>query len=260
MKGPFVRVHTVVDSPVGALALVALDGTLAGLYMDLQRHRPPAEMFGDSDPRPFTEVIRQLDEYFAGQRTAFDLPMNLVGTPFQRAVWSALRQIPYGETWSYGQLAERIGRPGAARAVGLANGRNPIGIIVPCHRVVGSTGDLTGYGGGLERKRHLLDFECQRQGSVRPDCLFEVATFVRTPTDPDRGSPQNGGMSSRGSGSGGSGSGGGSGSAGSGSGGGSVQISELSQSVSAGIGGGAGSAWRVRGLGSDSRIGGGGLW
>lgn len=220
------RVHTVVDSPVGPLALVALDGTLAGLYMDLQRHRPPAEMFGDSDSTPFAEVIRQLEEYFAGQRTAFDLPMNLVGTPFQRTVWSALQEIPYGETWSYGQLAEQIGRPGAARAVGLANGRNPIGIIVPCHRVVGATGDLTGYGGGLERKRHLLDFERQRAGSARADTLFEVAAFARTPTDPGSGSPQNGGMPSRRSGSGG-----GSGSA---SGGGSVQISEPSQSSSAG--------------------------
>jgi methylated-DNA-[protein]-cysteine S-methyltransferase len=246
-----VRVHTVVDSPVGPLALVALGGTLSGLYMDLQRHRPPAEMFGDSDPTPFTEVIRQLEEYFAGQRTAFDLPMNLVGTPFQRTVWSALREIPYGETWSYGQLAERIGRPGAARAVGLANGRNPIGIIVPCHRVVGATGDLTGYGGGLQRKQHLLDFERRQHGSLDAGTLFEAAAFVRTPTDSESGSPQNGEMSSRGSGSGG-----GSGSA---SRGGSVQISELSQSASVGssrIGG----RFDTRGSGSGSRTGVGGLW
>ncbi|PZS18106.1 MAG: cysteine methyltransferase [Pseudonocardiales bacterium] len=159
MKGTLVLVHTVRDSPVGQLTLVALDGALAGLYMDLQRHRPPAELFGDPDPTPFTEVIMQLDEYFAGQRIAFDMPMALVGTPFQRTVWAALQEIPYGETWSYGRLAERIGRRGAARAVGLANGRNPIGIIVPCHRVVGATGNLTGYGGGLARKQHLLDFE-----------------------------------------------------------------------------------------------------
>jgi methylated-DNA-[protein]-cysteine S-methyltransferase len=110
-------------------------------------------------------VIRQLDEYFAGARTEFDVPMTLVGTPFQRTVWAALREIPYGETVSYGQLAERIGRRTAVRAVGLANGRNPIGVIVPCHRVVGATGDLTGYGGGLERKRHLLDFERAVGGS-----------------------------------------------------------------------------------------------
>jgi methylated-DNA-[protein]-cysteine S-methyltransferase len=153
------RVHTVVDSPVGTLTLVAVEGALTGLYMDLQRHRPLEEKFGEPDPTPFPEVIRQLDEYFAGHRTEFDVPMVFAGTPFQRIVWTALREIPYGETESYGRLAERIGRPSAARAVGLANGRNPIGIIVPCHRVVGATGDLTGYGGGLERKQHLLDFE-----------------------------------------------------------------------------------------------------
>ncbi|MBV9160864.1 MAG: methylated-DNA--[protein]-cysteine S-methyltransferase [Pseudonocardiales bacterium] len=155
-----------VDSPVGTLTLVAADGMLSGLYMDPQRHRPPRETFGAPDPTPFTEVIRQLNEYFAAQRTDFDLPMTFGGTPFQRTVWTALREIPYGETLSYGQLAQRIGRPGAVRAVGLANGRNPIGIIVPCHRVVGATGDLTGYGGGLERKQHLLDFE--RHATVRP--------------------------------------------------------------------------------------------
>jgi methylated-DNA-[protein]-cysteine S-methyltransferase len=160
------RVHTVVDSPVGPLTLVAADGAFAGLYMGSQRHRPPERTFGERDPSLFLEVIRQLDEYFAGARTEFDLPMALVGTPFQRTVWAALREIPYGETLSYGQLAERIGRPTAARAVGLANGRNPIGIIVPCHRVVGATGDLTGYGGGLERKQHLLDFERHRLARI----------------------------------------------------------------------------------------------
>ncbi|HET9257347.1 MAG TPA: methylated-DNA--[protein]-cysteine S-methyltransferase [Pseudonocardiaceae bacterium] len=153
------RAHTVTDSPVGPLTLVAVDGVLAGLYMNLQRHRPLEETFGVLDPAPFTEVIRQVDEYFATRRTAFDLPLALSGTPFQQKVWAALREIPYGETRSYGQLAERIGCPSAARAVGLANGRNPIGIIVPCHRVVGATGDLTGYGGGVERKRYLLELE-----------------------------------------------------------------------------------------------------
>jgi methylated-DNA-[protein]-cysteine S-methyltransferase len=153
------RVHTVVGSPVGPLTLVAFDGVLSGLYMNLQRHRPMEEAFGAPDATSFTEVIRQLEEYFGGQRTDFDVPMTLAGTPFQRTVWAALREIPYGQTQSYGQLAEQIGRPGAARAVGLANGRNPIGIIVPCHRVVGATGGLTGYGGGLERKQYLLEFE-----------------------------------------------------------------------------------------------------
>jgi methylated-DNA-[protein]-cysteine S-methyltransferase len=153
------RVHTVMDSPVGTLTLVATEDILTGLYMDLQRHRPLEETFGARDGTPFTEVIRQLEEYFAARRTEFDVPVTLAGSPFQRAVWAALRDIPYGETASYGQLADRIGRPTAVRAVGLANGRNPISIIVPCHRVVGATGDLTGYGGGLERKQYLLEFE-----------------------------------------------------------------------------------------------------
>jgi methylated-DNA-[protein]-cysteine S-methyltransferase len=132
---------------------------LSGLYMTDQRHRPSDEAFGPEDPAPFGDVITQLAEYFDGTRTAFDLPLDPIGTPFQRTVWRALVEIPYGETVTYGELAQRLGRPSAARAVGLANGRNPIGIIVPCHRVVGANGDLTGYGGGLERKRHLLDLE-----------------------------------------------------------------------------------------------------
>lgn len=153
------RAHTVVDSPIGPLTLVAVNGSLTGLYMDQQRHRPRGDPFGEPDATPLTKVIIQLDEYFAGQRTEFDVPLTPAGTPFQRTVWAALREIPYGATVSYGHLAERIGRPTAVRAVGLANGKNPISIIVPCHRVVGSTGDLTGYGGGLQRKQHLLELE-----------------------------------------------------------------------------------------------------
>jgi methylated-DNA-[protein]-cysteine S-methyltransferase len=153
------RTHTVVESPVGPLTLVAVDGTLAGLYMRRQRHRPPAETFGEPGTEPFTEVADQLRAYFDGRLTRFDLPMVFAGTAFQKRVWSALQDIPYGETISYGQLADRIGQPTAARAVGLANGKNPIGIIVPCHRVVGSTGDLTGYGGGLPTKQRLLALE-----------------------------------------------------------------------------------------------------
>ena len=159
------RAHTVVDSPVGPLTLVAVEGTLTGLYMQQQRHRPAPETFGEPDATLFDAALDQLREYFAGQRTTFDLPMTLHGTAFQRRVWAALGDIPYGETVSYGQLADQIGQPTASRAVGLANGRNPIGIIVPCHRVVGATGSLTGYGGGLERKQHLLDFE--RRGGNR---------------------------------------------------------------------------------------------
>ncbi|NYI07673.1 methylated-DNA--[protein]-cysteine S-methyltransferase [Allostreptomyces psammosilenae] len=153
------RTHTVIDSPVGPLTLVATDGVLSALYMTDQRHRPEQETFGTPDDEAFGEVIRQLGEYFAGERTTFDLPLALHGTEFQRRVWAGLQEIPYGETISYGELADRIGRPGASRAVGLANGKNPVGIIVPCHRVIGSNGSLTGYGGGLDRKRHLLDFE-----------------------------------------------------------------------------------------------------
>jgi methylated-DNA-[protein]-cysteine S-methyltransferase len=153
------RVHTVIDSPTGPLTLVADDGVLSGLYMDRQRHRPHQETFGEPDDRPFAEVTEQLADYFAGTRREFDVPLALHGTEFQRTVWQALGTIPYGETLTYGQLADRIGRPTASRAVGLANGKNPVSIIVPCHRVIGSTGDLTGYGGGLDRKRQLLALE-----------------------------------------------------------------------------------------------------
>lgn len=153
------RTHTVVDSPVGPLTLVATDGVLSGVYMEEQRHRPPAESFGVPDPTDFGPATEQLAEYFAGDRTEFTIPLNLIGTEFQRTVWEALREIPYGHTESYGGLAARIGRPSASRAVGLANGKNPIGIIVPCHRVIAGNGNLTGYGGGLPRKRHLLSLE-----------------------------------------------------------------------------------------------------
>jgi len=147
------------DSPIGDLTLVATDGVLSGVFMVDQRHRPPTEVFGERDPSPFPEVIDQLETYFAGERTTFDLELAALGTPFQRSVWAALRRIPYGETASYGRIAQHVGRPGASRAVGLANGLNPICIIVPCHRVVGSDGSLTGYGGGLPRKQFLLDLE-----------------------------------------------------------------------------------------------------
>lgn len=157
------RSHTVVDSPVGPLTLVADGGALAGLSMSEQRHAPAPGWFGEpaDEPSsgPLAEASRQLREYFGGQRTEFDLPLTLDGTAFQQRVWAALRQIRYGETVSYGRLADWIGQPSASRAVGLANGRNPIGIIVPCHRVVGADGSLTGYGGGIERKRYLLAHE-----------------------------------------------------------------------------------------------------
>ncbi|GEC03391.1 methylated-DNA--protein-cysteine methyltransferase [Streptomyces spinoverrucosus] len=153
------RQHTVIDSPYGPLTLVAEDGVLCGLYMTDQCHRPAEETFGERDETPFGETIDQLTAYFGGELKEFTLELRLNGTPFQRTVWDQLRRIPYGETRSYGELADALGNPNASRAVGLANGKNPIGIIVPCHRVIGASGSLTGYGGGLERKQRLLDFE-----------------------------------------------------------------------------------------------------
>jgi methylated-DNA-[protein]-cysteine S-methyltransferase len=164
------RTHTVVNSPVGPLTLVASDGALVGLYMDEQRHRPAPATFGEpdagQDDELFADAASQLDEYFDGERTAFDLRLALDGTTFQRRVWAALQDIPYGQTISYGQLADQIGQPSASRAVGLANGKNPVGIIVPCHRVVGADGSLTGYGGGIERKHYLLAHERRVSGQT----------------------------------------------------------------------------------------------
>lgn len=165
------RTHAVIDSPVGPLTIVAQAGAIVCLYMDLQRHRPEDDELGEPDPRgreaePFKAAADQLDGYFAGRRTRFELPLAPSGSGFQQRVWAALQEIPFGQTESYGDLAERIGYPGAARAVGLANGKNPIGIVIPCHRVVGSDGSLTGYGGGLDRKRQLLDLELAVSGAA----------------------------------------------------------------------------------------------
>jgi methylated-DNA-[protein]-cysteine S-methyltransferase len=156
------RTHVTVASPVGPLTIVAQDGAIVALYMDAQRHAPGPEAFGlpgDPAEEPFAAAAAQLTAYFAGQLTTFDLPLAPAGTDFQRRVWDGLRQIPYGQTVSYGELARRLGSPAASRAVGLANGRNPISIVVPCHRVIGSDGSMTGYGGGLDRKRFLLALE-----------------------------------------------------------------------------------------------------
>lgn len=165
------RSHIVIDSEVGPLTLVAQDGALVGLYMDLQRHRPDEDTLGELDrvgreAEPFKAAADQLDAYFAGTLTRFTLPLAPHGSDFQQRVWAALQAIPYGQTMSYGELAERVGSPGGARAVGLANGRNPIGIVIPCHRVVGASGSLTGYGGGLERKKQLLDLELAVTGAA----------------------------------------------------------------------------------------------
>jgi len=148
------------ESPIGRLLLTS-DGTaLTGLYMEPSRKAQCTDgWIEDVTVAPLSATVRQLNEYFEGTRREFDLPLRLQGTTFQTRVWRELTEIPYGETWSYGQLARRIDKPSASRAVGLANGRNPISILVPCHRVIGADGSLTGYGGGIERKRWLLVHE-----------------------------------------------------------------------------------------------------
>jgi methylated-DNA-[protein]-cysteine S-methyltransferase len=150
---------TTVDSPIGPLLLSAEDGVLTGLQMQNQRHARALPSDVVVNDQWFIDVASQLRAYFAGACTMFDVPLDLRGTEFQRSVWEQLQTIPYGETISYGELARRVGNPNASRAVGLANGRNPIAIIVPCHRVIGADGSLTGYGGGLERKTWLLEHE-----------------------------------------------------------------------------------------------------
>lgn len=151
------RTKTVIDSPVGLLTLVAEDGVLAGLFLPDHRHAPSLDIPTEAAGLPAAR--EQLIAYFAGDLKEFDLPLTAHGTPFQEQVWAGLRTIPYGRTWSYGELAAAIGRPSAVRAVGLANGRNPLSVVVPCHRVVGAGGSLTGYGGGLAAKAWLLDHE-----------------------------------------------------------------------------------------------------
>ena len=164
---------TEIPSPVGLISLRGTECGLTGLFMSDHRHGPPDSERArwQRDDEHFADAHAQLDEYFAGKRTVFDLPLDpdvIGGTAFQRRVWAGLSEIAYGETISYGELARRIGQIAAVRAVGLANGRNPISIIVPCHRVIGANGTLTGYGGGMDRKRLLLDLEARHtSGSGR---------------------------------------------------------------------------------------------
>ncbi len=153
---------TTVPSPIGPLTLARRDGDLVAVRMQDQRHMAGVEPSWRRDDDRFDGVVGQLAEYFAGTRTGFDVPMELGGTEFQSNVWAALREIPFGETISYAELARRVGRPDAMRAVGQANGRNPLAVVVPCHRVVSADGSLGGYGGGLDRKRWLLDHEGAR--------------------------------------------------------------------------------------------------
>jgi methylated-DNA-[protein]-cysteine S-methyltransferase len=157
--------YRTVDSPVGLLTLAGCNGRLRHLRMVDQTYEPSHQGW-EADDGAFADAAAQLEAYFTGELTEFDLELDMVGTEFQRRVWEALLTIPYGETRSYGEIALQIGSPGASRAVGLANGHNPIGIIVPCHRVIGANGSLTGYGGGLHRKKSLLELEGRRMGSV----------------------------------------------------------------------------------------------
>ncbi len=156
-------------SPLGKVLLVADGDALRGVYFHDQKYFPAIEAAWTEDARSavFREARRQLDEYFAGSRRRFDIPLAPAGTSFQRAVWKAIADVPCGATRTYGELAERIGHPGCARAAGAATGRNPISIIVPCHRIIGSNGSLTGYAGGLDRKRHLLTLERATIAPVR---------------------------------------------------------------------------------------------
>jgi methylated-DNA-[protein]-cysteine S-methyltransferase len=155
------RYYDTFESPHGGMLLVANEAGLAGVYFDRQKHHPKRQADWKKDPlhRVLRQAKRELAEYFAGKRRQFEVALAPEGTPFQRAVWKAISGVAFGQTISYGELARRAGCPGSARAAGAATGRNPIGIIVPCHRIVGSNGALTGYAGGLPRKRALLALE-----------------------------------------------------------------------------------------------------
>jgi methylated-DNA-[protein]-cysteine S-methyltransferase len=165
MVAPMSTHHIIIDSPIGELLVTASSDALTGLEM------APFERPAEPSRARANDVLRaartQLSAYFRGKQMSFDLALAPAGTPFQQGVWQELTRIPLGETISYAQLAERVGRPGHFRAVGSANGRNPISLIIPCHRVIGSSGSLTGYGGGIERKRWLLDHEAAMASGVR---------------------------------------------------------------------------------------------
>lgn len=147
------------QSPAGRIILTLEDGHLTGLWFEGEKHSSAIDPSWKQDESAFKSIHRQLDAYFAGKLTHFDIPLKVSGTPFQEQVWKALGEIPYGQTWSYAQLATHIGNPKAVRAVGTANGRNPLSIVVPCHRVIGADGSLIGYGGGLDKKAFLLQLE-----------------------------------------------------------------------------------------------------
>ena len=151
------------DSPIGRVLLAGRAGALSLIYFMSGPGRMTPDPAWHEDPRPFADARRQLEAYFAGRLEVFDLPLALDGTPFQVKVWRAVAEIPYGQTRAYGEVARRIRRPNAVRAVGAANGQNPLPIVIPCHRVIGSNGSLTGYGGGLPIKRALLALESRQR-------------------------------------------------------------------------------------------------
>jgi methylated-DNA-[protein]-cysteine S-methyltransferase len=169
--------YTSLESPIGDLLAVGDGRALHGLYMQEGRTAIAVDPSWKLADEPFADVRAQLGEYWAGGRTAFDLPLAIAGSPFQERVWDALREIAYGETASYGEVARRIGVPSASRAVGVANRHNPVAIVVPCHRVIGADGSLTGYGGGIERKRLLLDLEAgvRPLGTISPGAPTQAA-------------------------------------------------------------------------------------
>ena len=166
--------HTTIDTPLGELTLVAENGSLSGVYFPGHWTRPDRATFGERSDDGFEEVERQLSEYFAGDRTSFDLPTSATGDAFQRRVWAAIAEIPYGRTTTYGKIARQLGDPALAREVGAAVARNPLSVIVPCHRVVGRDGKLTGYAGGLRRKQFLLELE----GAISPSDRAEGSPLV----------------------------------------------------------------------------------
>lgn len=163
-----------IESPVGRIYVQGDGRLLTHLYMPQHKHWSGPDPAARQAEEPFAAVREQLAEYFAGERTQFDVPLVLAGTPFQQKVWQELTKIPFGETISYAQLAIRLGKPEATRAVGAANGRNPVSILVPCHRVIAADGKLTGYGGGLHNKSWLLGLE-RRIAGTEPATLFDCA-------------------------------------------------------------------------------------
>jgi methylated-DNA-[protein]-cysteine S-methyltransferase len=162
--------HTTIPSPLGDLTLVARGDVIAGLYFQGHWHPPTVAALGVENAVGFNDVARELGGYFAGQRQAFDVPFGVEGDDLQRRVWDLIGQVPYGETCTYGELARRLDDGTTSRDVGTTVGRNPLSILIPCHRIVGSTGKLTGYAGGLRRKQFLLDLEQDAMG--RPNRLF----------------------------------------------------------------------------------------